>query len=324
MTTQRLEPLPVTIPELVLFLATNATVVEPEKPLVASGRLSFRGVGLPAFVQVYLAGPSYEPGIKAFNLYGSFFTGDFATAIIPEKEGIYEVFARAFPPPPLPAGILPPGPPLAESLHLPLAIGHLTPEGLVEIKLPTGEVVVITPPAPVGIPGAPGLPGLPGAPGIPGLPGAPALPGIPGAPGLPGVPGAAGLPGAPGAPGAPAPAIPVPLPVTFPTAPERPITVVKDRVLTDAYLEIGSWTVAALKLGILREVSMISTQLDKTMWRYTIGGVSQFFDKVLPARLVLPYPDVQLPAGTVVKIEAKRTLAVTATAWVTITGGEVG
>lgn len=304
------------IPELYLFLALDSTVVEPGKPLVASGRLSFRGVGLPASIQVYIAGPSYQPDLKTFNLYGSLFTGDFATLALLDKEGVYEVFARAFPAPPWPAGILPPGPALAESAHLPLAIGTRTPEGMVEIKLPTGEVQVITPPAMVGIPGAPGLPGFPG------IPGAPGLPGIPGAPGIPGIPGAPAAPGLPGAPGAPAPAFPVPLPIIFPTAPEKAITVVKDRVLTDAYLEIATWTVAGLKLGILREVSMIATQLDKAMWRYTIGGEIQFFDKVLPARLVLPYPDVKLLAGTLVKIEAKRTAAVTATAWVTITGGE--
>ena len=289
------------LPELQVNLSTSANVVEARKPLFVTGKLTFRGFGLPALIQVHLAGPTYDAKDQVQDIFSTPFTGDFATVLLVERDGIYEVYARAFPPPPLPAGILPPGPVLGESMRLPLAVGKMTPEGFVEMTLPDGTVVVVAPPAVV-------------------VPAAPVVPGLPGLPGVPGAPGAAGVGGAGGA----AAAFPIPLPVLLPILPEKAITVVKDRLLTDVYNEIGSWTVAPGKLGYLAEVSLTSTNLANTMWRYRIGTDDQILDKVLPANLDLKYPDVKLAAGTVVKVEAKRTAAVIATAWVSITGAEVG
>ena len=314
------------IPELALYLSTNSTVVEPGKPLAITGRLNLRGIAIPAMVLAHVVGPTYDPKVKTVAMYSSPWTGDFSTQVLLEEQGIYDVFALAFPPPPLPAGVLPTGPALAESIHIPLVIGTLTPEGLVQITLPGNVVNVIAPPIVIGA-GAPGVPaaGLPGAPGLPGFAG---LPGLPGAAGLPGLPGAAGLPGLP-APALPAlpdlAALLAPLIALLTPQPEFHVFIYKKRNIIAGYTVVALWKVSATKIGVLRQIHCNSINLPAATWRITIGGDIKLQDEVLPAELTADFPDTKLAPNTEVKIESKATdPAVPSTVYGIITGAEIG
>ncbi|KKM65876.1 hypothetical protein LCGC14_1486920, partial [marine sediment metagenome] len=130
-------------PGVSLSVLRQATTIEAGRPLLISGRFTALGFGLPAFIRVYMEGPSYDPQVRGFDTFSSPFSGDYAVNVLAEKDGQYLVYAQAFPPPPFPVG--PPfpeaillGPPLAESPRPPIMVGRPTPGG-VEALLPTGE-----------------------------------------------------------------------------------------------------------------------------------------------------------------------------------------
>ena len=190
----------INIPGLSLSILRQQTTVQSGLPLLVSGRFTAFGIGVPALIRVFLEGPSYDPQIRSFDTFASPFSGDYTVNVIAEKDGSYNVYSQAFPPP-----IMPTGPPfpdallllpaMAESTRPPLAVGYPF-DGGVEALLPDGSrqrldapamqpiefrplITVGAPAISIGGFGAPAqMPALPWFPGItpsapPGLPGFP-------------------------------------------------------------------------------------------------------------------------------------------------------
>ena len=141
----------INIPGLSLSILRQQTTVQSGLPLLVSGRFTAFGIGMPAYIRVFLEGPSYDPQIRSFDTFSSPFSGDYSVNVIAEKDGSYNVYAQAMPPP-----LLPTGPPLpeailllpaiAESTHPPLAVGFPF-DGGVEALLPDGSRQRIDAPA---------------------------------------------------------------------------------------------------------------------------------------------------------------------------------
>ena len=181
----------VNIPGLSLSLLRQQTSVQAGLPLLISGRFTAFGMGVPAFIRVFLEGPSYDPKLRSFDTFASPFSGDYTVNVLAEKDGQYNVYAQAFPPL-IPTGPLFPEammllPPIAESTRPPLVVGYPF-EGGVDALLPDGTRQRLTAPPmqpiefrPI-VTVAPGItviaPGVPAAyPGIPAYP--PAVPPAP-------------------------------------------------------------------------------------------------------------------------------------------------
>jgi len=196
----------INIPGLSLSILRQQTTVQAGLPLLVSGRFTAFGIGVPALIRVFLEGPSYDPQIRSFDTFASPFSGDYTVNVIAEKDGSYNVYSQAFPPP-----IMPTGPPfpdallllpaMAESTRPPLAVGFPF-DGGVEALLPDGTRQRLDAPAmqpiefqpfiTVGAPsisiGGLGGGGVPTMGALPYYP--PAYPGAP--PALPGLPAYAG------------------------------------------------------------------------------------------------------------------------------------
>ncbi len=181
----------ISIPGLSLSILRQQTSVQAGLPLLISGRFTAFGLGVPTFIRVFLEGPSYDPQLRSFDTFASPFSGDYSTNVIAEKDGQYNVYAQAFPPPLIPTG--PPFPeamllpPIAESTRPPLVVGYPF-DGGVDALLPDGTRQRLTAPPmqPIEfrpmITVAPGItvaaPGVPAAyPAIPYYP--PAVPPVP-------------------------------------------------------------------------------------------------------------------------------------------------
>lgn len=190
----------VNVPGLSLSILRQQTSVQAGLPLLISGRFTAFGIGLPVFIRVFLEGPSYDPQVRSFDTFASPFSGDYSVNVIAEKDGSYNVYAQASPPPLVPTG--PPFPeallllpPMAESTRPPLVVGSpfdggvsaLMPDGTTQqLSAPPLQPIEFRPYITVGAPGITIT--VPGA----GVPGVPALPYYP-----------------PAAPAAVAPAVPV-------------------------------------------------------------------------------------------------------------------
>jgi len=191
----------INIPGFSLSILRQQTTVQSGLPLLVSGRFTVFGMGVPALIRVFLEGPSYDPQIRSFDTFASPFSGDYTVNVIAEKDGTFNVYSQAFPPP-----IMPTGPPfpdallllpaMAESTHPPLAVGFPF-DGGVEALLPDGSRQTIPAPAmqpiefrPLITVGAPSISivglggGVPTMGALPYYP--PAYPGAP--PALPGFP----------------------------------------------------------------------------------------------------------------------------------------
>lgn len=175
----------ISIPGLSLSILRQQTSVQTGLPLLISGRFTAFGLGVPAFIRVFLEGPSYNPQVRSFNTFASPFSGDFSTNVIAEKDGRYTVYAQAFPPPILPTG--PPFPdamlllpPIAESTRPPLVVGYpydggvdaLMPDGTTQrLDNPPMQPIEFRPVISVGAPGVTiSIPGMPGGVTIPTIP----------------------------------------------------------------------------------------------------------------------------------------------------------
>lgn len=99
-----------------------------------------------------------------------------------------------------------------------------------------------------------------------------------------------------------------------------------DRLTTSdvEYDTVVTWTVTALKIGILRFVEMETDDYDLTRFRLTIAGVEQFTDIQIEASLALEWPDVKLAAGAIVLLEAKSSDGTEVNVDGDILGKEVG
>jgi hypothetical protein len=120
--------MPPQVPGFNVSVLRQRTFAQANEPLTISGRVTGFGFGLPAFVRVSLDGPAHNPEVRSFDTFASPLSGDYAVAVLAEKEGQYSVYAQAF----LPLGVPVPGapdpiflgPPFAESPRPPLAIGE--------------------------------------------------------------------------------------------------------------------------------------------------------------------------------------------------------
>lgn len=125
-----------TIPGMSLSILRQATTVKAGQPLLVSGRCTVLGLGFPAFIRVYVEGPSYNPEVRSFSTISAPFTGNYNANVLADKDGEYTVYAKAFAVPVLPSG-LPPfpeeitiGPVLSESPKPPIIVGTPTPDGI--------------------------------------------------------------------------------------------------------------------------------------------------------------------------------------------------
>jgi len=185
----------INIPGLSLSILRQQTTVQAGLPLLISGRFTAFGMGVPAFIRIFLEGPSYDPQLRSFDTFSSPFSGDYSTNVIAEKDGQYSVYAQAFPPPLIPSG--PPFPeammllpPFAESTRPPLVVGYPF-NGGVDALLPDGTRQRLTAPPMQPIEFRPIITVAPGvsvtAPGVPAamIPYAPPAPPYPAAPPAP-------------------------------------------------------------------------------------------------------------------------------------------
>ena len=162
----------ISVPGLSLSILRQETTVRAGRPLLISGRFTAFGIGLPAFVRVFLVGPSYDPKIRGFDAFASPFSGDYSINVIPEKDGRYTVYSQAFPPPLIPTGppfpepiLLPP--PFAESTRPPIVVGFprnggvnaLMPDGATQfLSAPPMGPIEVSPVIAITLPGAAPVP----------------------------------------------------------------------------------------------------------------------------------------------------------------------
>ena len=92
------------------------TFAQPNEPIAINGRVSGFGFGLPAFVRVFLEGPTPNPEVRTFDTISSPL-GDYFASVLAEQDGRYNISAQASPWP------LFLGPPLLVSARPPLVIG---------------------------------------------------------------------------------------------------------------------------------------------------------------------------------------------------------
>ena len=142
------------IPGFNISVLRQKTSARPNEPLTITGKVSAFGFGFPAFVRVFLEGPQHNPEVRTFDTFASPLSGDYSIPVLAEKEGEYQVYARAFVPLAIPVPGSPEplflGPPIAESPKPLLAIG--TPvDGGVALDLAPGQSQRIPLPAPTPI-----------------------------------------------------------------------------------------------------------------------------------------------------------------------------
>jgi hypothetical protein len=144
------------LPGLNISILRERTSVQRGQPVTISGRVSVLGFGVPAVVRVNLEGPTFDPQVTSFETMSSP-TGDYAVAVIPDKDGQYTVMAQAFPfgaNIPLVGTLLPP---LAASPSPPLAVGQpvngaVITEAGERVPVPPTSAIEIRTPIQVGAP----------------------------------------------------------------------------------------------------------------------------------------------------------------------------
>jgi len=90
------------------------------------------------------------------------------------------------------------------------------------------------------------------------------------------------------------------------------------------YQEVASWTVAADKLGELKEITILSNNYAKTNLQVTVGDIVFATDWTVQAAMPLIFEDLKLAAGKEVKVEARSTDGTSITVDAVITAKEIG
>jgi len=90
------------------------------------------------------------------------------------------------------------------------------------------------------------------------------------------------------------------------------------------YQSVATWTVAADKVGELKQILIISDEYDHTEIRITIAGVVQETDWNPTSAMPLIYQDVKLEAGDVVLVEAQSDDGTAIDVDAVIVGKEIG
>lgn len=91
-----------------------------------------------------------------------------------------------------------------------------------------------------------------------------------------------------------------------------------------SYQTVVSWTVAAAKLGELKEITIISSNYAKTVFQVTVGSVVFATNWTVQAAMPLIFEDLKLAAGSIVKVEAKSSDGTSITVDAVITAKEIG
>lgn len=97
---------------------------------------------------------------------------------------------------------------------------------------------------------------------------------------------------------------------SVPSIPSTEIPIVKEGRYSGAdqiYQTLVSWTVAADRVGTLKEISWVMDSPDFAQFQLTIAGTVIFTDWSPQATVDLPLPDVKLLAGVVVLLEVRST-----------------
>lgn len=139
----------VEIPGISLSLIRSATSVQAGSPLLVSGRFTLFGLGAPAFIRVFLIGPSYNPETTHFDATAQPFSGEYNVQVTPAKDGEYSLYAQAYPLPVLPSGpLVPEGilalPAIGSTDRLPIVVGTPTAGG-VTAQTPSGSQFLSSP-----------------------------------------------------------------------------------------------------------------------------------------------------------------------------------
>lgn len=90
------------------------------------------------------------------------------------------------------------------------------------------------------------------------------------------------------------------------------------------YQEVAAWTVAAGKVGELKEITVLTSDYDKTALQITVGDITFATDWIAQGAMPLIFEDLKLAAGKVVKVEAKSTDGTSITVDAVITAKEIG
>ena len=94
-------------------------------------------------------------------------------------------------------------------------------------------------------------------------------------------------------------------------------------VLT-SYQTVVSWTVAAGKLGELKEITILSSNYAKTNLQVTVGDIVFATNWIVQAAMPLIFEDLKLAVGKIIKVEAKSTDGTSITVDAVITAKEIG
>jgi len=90
------------------------------------------------------------------------------------------------------------------------------------------------------------------------------------------------------------------------------------------YQTVASWTVATGKVGELKEITILTSDYDKTYFRVTIGSVVFASEWMVQAAMPLVFEDLKLAAAAVVSVEAKSSDGTSITVDAVITAKEIG
>jgi hypothetical protein len=90
------------------------------------------------------------------------------------------------------------------------------------------------------------------------------------------------------------------------------------------YQSVASWTVAAGKIGELKEILIITDNYPKTKVQITVGVVTWCTDWSPTSAMPIIFEDLRLAEATVVTVEAKSSDGTSIVVNAIITGKEVG
>lgn len=90
------------------------------------------------------------------------------------------------------------------------------------------------------------------------------------------------------------------------------------------YQKVASWTVAASKVGELKEIIILSSDYDHTDCQVTVGSITFATAWIVVSAIPLIFEDLKLAEATEVKVECKSTDGTSITVDAAIVGKEIG
>lgn len=92
----------------------------------------------------------------------------------------------------------------------------------------------------------------------------------------------------------------------------------------DSYQAVASWEVAALKLGELKEILILSDDYTNSVFQVTVGAIVWATAWQMQSSMPIIFEDLKLAAGEIVLVEVKSDGVNTVTADAIIVGKEIG